>query len=199
MHAFGSPNAFQNKKSLSLALAHGLRAPIVPALLPAESKQRFLASAYGQLRRTTDMTRYARSTIRAFNAEPKLTVLWQLDCSNRSRLRKSKRHSAESAFARRDFMVTLLKQSSALLLVASTMSATASEGFAYPANEPGSATPVQSAQHLTPSRQQVLRRLRLRPAASGRITAGVCKVGVSDSVRLWRTQNRADLSRGLPC
>ena len=35
--------------------------------------------------------------------------------------------------------------------------------------------------------------------ASGHIMAWVCKVGVSDSVRLWRTQNRADSSRGMLC
>jgi|CZKR01.1.fsa_nt_gi hypothetical protein len=51
----------------------------------------------------------------------------------------------------------------------------------------------------TPSRQQVLRRLRLRPRTSGRIMAGVCKVGASDLVRLWRTQNHAGSSRGLLC
>lgn len=52
---------------------------------------------------------------------------------------------------------------------------------------------------LTPSHQPALRRLRLRPRTSGRIMAGVWKVGVSDWVRLWRTQNHAGSSRGLLC
>jgi len=62
-------------------------------------------------------------------------------------------------------MVTSLKQSLALLLVASTMLATAPTGFAYPANEPTSATPVQSAQQTPEQLQQLVAPIALYPDA----------------------------------
>jgi hypothetical protein len=78
--AFAFPNGVRKSKSVSPFRLRAFGALLSPASLPAESKQRFQPSAYGQRVERVTSGAQENPTNACSKQKLELTVPWQLDC-----------------------------------------------------------------------------------------------------------------------